>query len=256
MQERLKNIGAAEPTDIEAINRLVSDIVGALNAGINASTLWANPSARSIPGFDDECKDICKEVQQLRRQWQRTRQEDNYEAYRRACNRKGRHIRKALRTNHRRRVESASETQNGLWKLVKWAKNRHDTSPAYTPPLLKPEGGLAQRPQEKAEVLRQTFFPPPPAADLSDINNYKYPPAIKGPDITMLEIKKAIRKAAPNKAPGANGITNGILHKTLDILLPHLHRLFNAYFRLGYCPKHFKEAVTVVLRKPGKDDYT
>lgn len=114
VHERLNNTVAAEPKDEEAIDRLISDIVGALNAGIDASTPWANPSARSIPGFDDECKAICREVQQLRRYWQRTRQEDDYEAYRQACNRKGRHIRKALRTNHRQRVESASESQNGL----------------------------------------------------------------------------------------------------------------------------------------------
>lgn len=256
VQDRLKNIGAAESTKESGIDKLVSDIVGALDAGIDASTPWSNPSPRSIPGFDEDCKDICREVQQLRRRWQQTRLEEDYEVYRQACNRKGRQIRKTLRNTHRQRVESASESQDGLWKLVKWAKNRHDTSPASTPPLVKPDGGLAQRPQEKAEVLRQTFFPPPPAADLSDIDDYEYPPEIDGPDITMPEIEKAIRKAAPNKAPGADGITNGILHQTLDVLLPHLHRLFNACFRLGYCPKHFKEAVTVVLRKPGKDDYT
>jgi ribonuclease HI len=65
-----------------------------------------------------------------------------------------------------------------------------------------------------------------------------------------------VRRASPNKAPGTDGIPNAILHQTLDILLPSLHILFNACFRLGYCPAHFKEAVTVVLRKPGKDDYT
>ncbi|EMD86559.1 hypothetical protein COCHEDRAFT_53746, partial [Bipolaris maydis C5] len=26
--------------------------------------------------------------------------------------------------------------------------------------------------------------------------------------------------------------------------------------RLGYCPSHFRESTTVVLRKPGKDNYT
>ena len=72
----------------------------------------------------------------------------------------------------------------------------------------------------------------------------------------MPEIEKAVRTSAPNKAPGADGITNGILHQTIDILLPHLHKLFNACLQLGYCPRHFKETVTVVLRKPGKDDYT
>ncbi|OAQ57795.2 reverse transcriptase [Pochonia chlamydosporia 170] len=236
------------------IDTLVCSIVGALNAGIEASTPLSNPSPRSIPGFDQECKDICTEVQRLRRRWQRTRQDDEYEAYRQARNRKGRHIQKLLRNTRRQRVEQASSSENGLWKLVKWAKNRHETSAACTPALAKPDGKLVHRPEEKAELLRQSFFPPPCQADLSDINGYQYPPPIECPDITLPEIEKAVRRAAPNKAPGADGITNGILHQTLDILLPSLHKLFNACLQLGYCPQHFKEAITVVLRKQGKDD--
>jgi len=72
----------------------------------------------------------------------------------------------------------------------------------------------------------------------------------------MTEIEKAIRRASPNKAPDVDGITNDILHETLDILLPSLHKLFNVYLQLGYYPIHFKETVTVVLRKLGKDDYS
>ena len=77
-------------------------------------------------------------------------------------------------------------------------------------------------------MLRQSFFPPPCQADLSDIGDYEYPPSIECPDITMVEVEKAIRTASPNKAPGLDGITNGILHQTLDVLLPSLHMLFNA----------------------------
>jgi hypothetical protein len=47
-----------------------------------------------------------------------------------------------------------------------------------------------------------------------------------------------------------------ILHQTLDLLLPSLHILFNACLQQGYCPRHFKETTTVVLRKEGKDDYS
>jgi hypothetical protein len=121
---------------------------------------------------------------------------------------------------------------------------------------MKPDGELASRPEEKAETLRQSFFPPPLQAYLSDISGYEYPQPIECPEITSSEIEKAVRRAAPNKAPGTDNITNDILHQTLDILLPHLYKLFNACLQQGYCPKHFKEVITVVLRKPGKDDYT
>ena len=247
---------STELGDKESIDIYVTSIVNALDAGIDVSTPWSNPSPRSIAGFDQECKDICTEVQQLRRRWQRTRQEDDYEAYRQARNKKGRYIQKALRNTHRQRVEKASASQSGLWNLVKWAKNRHDTTPACTPTLVKSDGELARQPEEKAEILRQSFFPPPKQADLQDIEGYQYPPLIECPAITIPEVERAARRAAPNKAPGTDGITNGILHQTLDILLPSLCKLFSACLQHGYCPAHFKESITMVLRKQGKDDYT
>ncbi len=149
---------ATELTNKKSIDECVSSIIKALNAGIDVATPWSNPSPRSIPGFNQECKDICTEVQQLRRRWQRTRQEDDYEAYREARNKKGRHIQRNLRNNHRQRVEDASASSSGLWNLVKWAKNRHVVASACTPALAKPGGELAHQPEEKAEVLRQSFF--------------------------------------------------------------------------------------------------
>jgi hypothetical protein len=121
---------------------------------------------------------------------------------------------------------------------------------------MKPDGELAHQAEEKAEILRQSFFPSPLRADLSDIDEYEYPQPIECPEITPQEIVKAVRRAAPNKAPGTDDVTNGILHQTLDILLPSLHKLFNACLQLEYCPVHFKETITLALRKPGKDDYS
>lgn len=40
------------------------------------------------------------------------------------------------------------------------------------------------------------------------------------------------------------------------IIVPHLHRIFNACLEEGYCPEHFRSAVTIALRKPGKSNYS
>jgi hypothetical protein len=61
--------GTLKLRDKDSINKFVSSIISALDAGIEASTPWSNPSPRSIAGFDQECKDLCTEVQQLRRRW-------------------------------------------------------------------------------------------------------------------------------------------------------------------------------------------
>jgi hypothetical protein len=100
---------ATELSDEESIDTL--------NAGIDASTPWSNPSPRSIPGFNQECKDICAKVQQLRRRWQRTRLEDDYEAYRGMQQERPTYAEDPPQYSSTE-VEEAS-LPNGLWKLVK-----------------------------------------------------------------------------------------------------------------------------------------
>ncbi len=91
-------------------------------------------------------------------------------------------------------------------------------------------------------------------ADLADIDEttvYLQPYAIGS--ITYAEIRKAISQAPPKKAPGGDSILNIVLKSTIEILLPHLQRIFNACLIKGYCPEHFRNSVTIVLPKLGKD---
>ncbi|EGD95580.1 hypothetical protein TESG_08395 [Trichophyton tonsurans CBS 112818] len=118
--------------------------------------------------------------------------------------------------------------------------------------MVRLDGELVHLPEEKAEVLHQSFFLPLYQADLSDIEGYEYPLSIEYPDITTAEVERAVRRTSPNKALGADGITDGILHQTLNILLLYLCKLFNTCLEQGYCPRHFKNSITVVLRKPSK----
>ncbi|KAK4075525.1 hypothetical protein Purlil1_12650 [Purpureocillium lilacinum] len=64
--------------DRDDIDALVASIINALGEGIDASTPWSSPSPRSIAGFDQECKDICSEVQRLRRRWQQRATKTTY----------------------------------------------------------------------------------------------------------------------------------------------------------------------------------
>jgi hypothetical protein len=151
------------------------------------------------------------------RKWQRTMFEGDYEAYREARNKKGRHIRKALRNTHRQQAEEASTSESGQWKLVKWARNRHNATPTCTPALQKPSGGFTTQAKKKAETLRHSFFPPPLMGTCT----------LHRSNVMRSHLRKsnAVRRAAPNKALGTDEITNGIL-------LPYLHKLFNACLQL------------------------
>lgn len=107
----------------------------------------------------------------------------------------------------------------------------------------------------KADLLCQSFFPTPPEPDLTDIGNYEYRPPINLPPIKTREIREAIMKTPTKKAPGTDGIPNGILHEVLKQIVPRLGHLFNASLRVGYYPKHFRTSITVVIRKEGKESY-
>ena len=111
---------------------------------------------------------------------------------------------------------------------------------------------------EKAEVLKEAFFPAPSEADLSNLKGYYYPEAkacsIK---ITKQEVLAAICCSNPDKAPDPDGIPNKILQACAEKLSDMLTSLFQACAEQRYHPKVFKVANTIVMKKPpGKADYT
>ena len=253
-----RELHRAEPLDWDtpqALDDQVEHLVHSLTTGVNDSTPWKNPSAYSVPGFDEECKKACAETQRLRRKWQSTRSEQDWRAYTQARNAKGRLIRRLLQDTHRQNITDAASTPHGIWKLAKWATRRQAGPVAsITPALRKQDGSLEAGAEGKVNLLRSAFFPPPVQADLSDTLGYDYPTPCSCPPITDSEVLRAVNRSSPNKAPGPDGIINGILQKVLDLILPKLVRLFNASWNMGYFPRHFKQSITVVLRKAGKED--
>ncbi|KAK4071132.1 hypothetical protein Purlil1_13494 [Purpureocillium lilacinum] len=115
---------------------------------------------------------------------------------------------------------------------------------------------MAITPNEKAELFRKVFFPKPPDANLDDIDSAVYIDQISLPPIAEQEVEDAIRNAAPLKAPGPDGIVNRALQIASPWIRQHLTRIFNQSLSLEYCPQHFRNSTTVVIRKPGKDNYT
>ena len=109
----------------------------------------------------------------------------------------------------------------------------------------------------KVDALRSVLFPPTPAADLEDIPGTQYPtPVPIGDRIGRDEVMKAITHPAADKAPGVSGIPNRFLRCVAPQIIDSLTRLFQACFNLGYHPRFFKEANTVILKKPNKPDYS
>ncbi|QIW96748.1 hypothetical protein AMS68_002266 [Peltaster fructicola] len=118
------------------------------------------------------------------------------------------------------------------------------------------DGTLAYEPEEKAQLLKEAFFPTPPPADLSILNDFNYQMAEKMEPVTVEEVERAIQRAVAGKAPGPDEIPNQCLHWILKPLARYLTPIFHACLCHGYHPKARRESLTVVLRKPAKPDYS
>jgi hypothetical protein len=70
------------------------------------------------------------------------------------------------------------------------------------------------------------------------------------------QIQRRIHRTKPFKAPGVDGIPNIVLKECESVLTPLLHTCLIAIINLRYFPKLWRTWKTIVLRKPGRPDYT
>lgn len=126
-------------------------------------------------------------------------------------------------------------------------------------PTLAFNGQTASTFKEKSEMLKSTFFPPPPLADFSNIPGSFYPTPFLCPMIiSRSEILVTLQQLSSNKAPDPDRISNRILKAYAEKLLELLTPLFQACINQAYHPQAFKTANTITMKKPGKNkiDYT
>ena len=112
-------------------------------------------------------------------------------------------------------------------------------------------------PKAKAKILINRFSLPLQQLTFSILKHHQITlkATIQG-KITIHKIQSTILGSISKKATGEDGILNLILKLLIDLLLPHLYRIFNNCLNAGFCPTHFWSSITVVIRKPRKPDYT
>lgn len=98
------------PRTKEALDRYVQELVAALQKAADEAAPMQRPSSKARTGWNDECSEALAATKRLRRIHSLYHTEETWEAYRSARNHKGRTIKRALRKEHRERVEKASES--------------------------------------------------------------------------------------------------------------------------------------------------
>ncbi|KAK6969140.1 hypothetical protein R3P38DRAFT_2588663, partial [Favolaschia claudopus] len=135
-------------------------------------------------------------------------------------------------------------TERTVWQAHKYASHESSETTASRVPDLQTPEGPARTNEEKCGAFRKQFFPDPPPADLSDIDDAEYPAAKPTPPVTEGEVKAVIDKLPPYRAPGGSRVPNIALQKTSKILVPLLTRIANACLRLSHHPALWKIFIT------------
>ena len=140
-----------------------------------------------------------------------------------------------------------------VWKAAKYARRREGI--VQIPGLVTGDE-TARTDSRKAEVLIDAFSPTPPEPDGGNLPAPKQRNKVDWPALTIQEIKEVISKSSPDKAPGPDEITFRVWKEIWPVVGPHLLQLYKASLETGHVLLSWKTVKIVVLRKPGKADYT
>ena len=232
----------------------------AIVAAVEREVPFTNPSPFSRRWWS-------KDLTQLRRQKQHTarasfKQRGNpdhaaHTEYKRIRNQYAERIKYARKDCWTAFLKNADASS--IWTAHRFIKRGFsDGGAARIPPLKSiddPAEILVDNASKGAEFYKTFFLPPGPDPPPTPESDYP-PPRFEWVDITDLQVERAISALRAFKAPGPDGIPNEVYIHCRDVLTPILGPLFRATFCLGYYPKLWKTSDTIVLRKPGKTDYT
>jgi hypothetical protein len=244
---------------VDTVDSACDDLIDILQESLAQATPLVRISPRSIPDFPPELKALQQTMRRTKRAWARHRSDDTRADYKATKRQLVNKIRAWRRAQWRTHLANITGDLTATWKVVKSMRTRGDRRRPHIPTLITRDDdgnpiSSAEEPLIKAEILTTKFFPPPTAADLSDIQGFVYPPSIDCPRITQREIITATLRLRNNKAPGADMITNEALKLVLPTLITTMTWIFNASLDLGHYPTRFKTAITIALKKPGKKD--
>lgn len=282
LYDSLVNLGL-EPEPLHnrrEIDNGINNIVETLNdAGETAI------GTREIPILNDYLSAKAKRLMTLRNRLRRRRRQYGPNEFKAAINDLTRRVRTQRRFDYQKFLDKQGRKiidgprGPAFWKAMKFFnfKNKTFTTPSFT----DRHGNQVSEPVDVAEAYADymatvcTSPPEPNNTPLTDevIDDFvSSHPEIFDDDfetffvehveeqevlnlaapIQPIELLTAIKKL-PHKAPGKDGITPIMVKRMCNAAFFRLLEIMNECLRVGYFPKAWKEAMLVIILKPGKD---
>ncbi|KAI1002599.1 hypothetical protein K3495_g5599 [Podosphaera aphanis] len=145
------------------------------------------------------------------------------------------------------------EDPSSIFKALSYTKEKKTFQ---LPPLQKEDGNLVYGFQEKSNTLRTKLFPAPPESPPLDWSTHQEKDTWDWPLLTPEEVERACCYPSKGKAPGSDGINWKMIEHAYRANQSTFFQIYSLYFNIGYQPTCWREATGIILRKPGKPDYS
>ncbi|KAF4999739.1 hypothetical protein FDECE_11418 [Fusarium decemcellulare] len=168
--------------------------------------------------------------------------------------------RSAGKTSWRYFTAKQAKNSRSTYRLARQAKSMFQPRDPPHLPDLKVGDAVYRTKEDKARCLRDSTW--------SQTSDGKSAPELPRPtldrkrrqhksvqSVSEGEVLELLRQLPKRKAAGPDKIANEALKMARYVLARYLAHLFNACLKLHYHPAGFKHAITVILRKLGKDTY-
>ncbi len=245
--------GQANPKEIEEyVDYLLQQILSTRDLLVPKGK---PPGPRTTQWWSPEIQELVRKERRLRRV-QDPRVDDIRKEKKKA-------IRQAKAIYFRQAVHDAACGPEGVWKLSKWCRT-NGTQPAPLPamPELRSGEAVARTNEEKVPILKKRFYPEDIDIDLANVPDTSFQESsfrtpylpIKG-TVSYEEVDSIMKAWKKRSAPGYDGIPNSFLKQGGKPVQLALASLTEACWAAGYFPARFRQARTVVIRKPRKESY-
>ena len=247
-----------EPDTTQALDAMVEKLTRGTATAVGRHTPDLRPSPYSKRWFSADLKSQQMAVNQARRKWQENCSEFGrddprsmyfFEDMRQKRREWTRTIEKAKTSHWKTFLNEAGE--GNLWKAATYMKPRD--SWGCTPALKVGDKELADN-KEKAQAFMDSFFPPMAPAEDETLTNA--PSELSWEPISEVEVYRSLKAAKSSTAPGEDGLPTLVWKRLWAYIGNTITRIFTASIDLGYHPQRWRSARIVVLRKPGKPDYS
>lgn len=145
------------------------------------------------------------------------------------------------------------EDPASIFKALSYTKDKVITK---LPTMQKENGELAQSFEEKSKALKTKLFPAPPESPSLDWNQHQEDGKWDWPKLSSDEVERACCRPSKGKAPGSDEIDWKMIEHAYGANKKLFVQVYSIFFDIGYQPKCWRKATGIVLKKPGKPDYS